>query len=168
MMCNLRTCLLDGGLRSRYNRTGDRSDHGGMSHLSGDQIIRPYFSESQEFVDELSLTAFAMAQPSGARPPASRLVSRRGGNGEPVFPPGAAALTGSPPPAAQARGQALPQPAKLSQAKPNWETPRRSRCVNLVGPDRGLQPWACVRLAPASLRRTRAVTGERTLCASCV
>ena len=38
-----------------------------MNHLSGDQIIRLLFSESQEFVDEFSPTAFAMAH--RARPP---------------------------------------------------------------------------------------------------
>ncbi len=48
---------VDGGQRSRDDRTGDRTDHGGMDHLSGDQIIRPLFSESQEFVYELWLTA---------------------------------------------------------------------------------------------------------------
>jgi len=41
-----------------------------MNHLSGDQIIRLLFSESQEFVDELSLTAFEMARhPAHAHPP---------------------------------------------------------------------------------------------------
>src|SRR5271165_1333544 len=58
-MCNWPTRLRDGGLRSRYHRTGDRSDHGGMNHLFGDQIIRPPYSKSQEFADELSLTVFA-------------------------------------------------------------------------------------------------------------
>ncbi len=47
-----------------------RSDHGGKNHLSGEQIIRLVFSESQEFVDELSLPAFAMARhPAHAHPP---------------------------------------------------------------------------------------------------
>jgi hypothetical protein len=69
-MCNWRTWLLDGGQPSRCNRTGDRSDHGGMNHLSGDQIIRLFFSESQEFADQLSLTAFATARhPALAHPP---------------------------------------------------------------------------------------------------
>jgi len=41
---------VDGGQRSRRNRIGERSDHGVMNHLSGDQILDHYFSESQEFV----------------------------------------------------------------------------------------------------------------------
>ena len=44
-----------------------RSDHGVMNHLSGDRTIRRIYSESQEDVDELWLTAFAMAR--RARPP---------------------------------------------------------------------------------------------------
>jgi len=72
---------VDGGQRSRSNRTGEGSDHGGTNHLSGDPIVRLLVSESQEFVDELSLTAFTMARhPAQAHPP---LVWSRGGNREP-------------------------------------------------------------------------------------
>jgi hypothetical protein len=42
-----------------------------MNHLSGDQIIRLAFSESQEYVDdydELSLTAFPAAKLGNAPP----------------------------------------------------------------------------------------------------
>ena len=64
-MCNFahvpsdRSPGVEGGLRSRCNRTGDRSDHDGMDQLSGDQIVRLRFSESQEicrwaFVDGVS------------------------------------------------------------------------------------------------------------------
>src|SRR5208282_1468912 len=64
-MCNCRTCpriAVRGSTAARVLVAiglAKRSDHGGMNHLSGDQIIRCYISESQEFVDELSLAAFA-------------------------------------------------------------------------------------------------------------
>jgi hypothetical protein len=140
-------------------RTFDRSDHGGIHHLSGDQIVRRHFSESQESVDELSLAAFAMAR----HPAHTRPLLARPREGE--------AIANSPPADGILRLGAAQKPeGRLvpSQGEPNWETPRRSRCVNLVGPARWRQPWDCVRLGPASLRRTRADTGERTLCASCV
>ena len=41
--CAMAHVPVDGGQRSRDNRTGERSDHGGMNHLSGDQTIRPAF-----------------------------------------------------------------------------------------------------------------------------
>src|SRR5208337_5530545 len=106
-----------------------RSDHGGMNHLSGDQIIDCYLSERQEFVDELSLTAFAMARHPAHAHPASCLVSRRGGKREPL-PRGAPAFTGSAPRGSSPRAGS--SQASQAKAKPNWETPRRSRCVNLV------------------------------------
>src|SRR5208282_326564 len=40
-----------GGQRSRDNRSGDRSDQGGMNHLSGDQIIRPVFLKVKNLSD---------------------------------------------------------------------------------------------------------------------
>jgi hypothetical protein len=73
------------------NGRAKRSDHDGVNHLSGDQIIRLLYSESQEFVDELSLTAFATARhPATPTRLSSGLALRR-----------SQART---PPAAQARG----------------------------------------------------------------
>jgi hypothetical protein len=67
-MCNWRACpqiAVRGSTVASVLVTiglAKRSDHGGMNHLSGYQIIRLLFSKSQEFVDDLSLPAFAMAR----------------------------------------------------------------------------------------------------------
>src|SRR5208282_6379590 len=75
-MCNWRACpriAVRGSMAVSVLVTigvAKRSDQGGMNHLSGDQIIRLLFPESQEFVDELWLTAFATARhPAHAHPP---------------------------------------------------------------------------------------------------
>src|SRR5208282_4471402 len=88
-----------------------RSDQGGMNHLSGDQIIRLLFPESQEFVDELWLTAFATARhPAHAHPP---LVWSREEEANANPSRGELRHSQARRPAAQARGQAHPRPAKL-------------------------------------------------------
>src|SRR5208282_3088532 len=86
-MDNWRTSLPDSGQRSRDNRTGDRSGHGGTNHLSGDQIITPAI-----FLNVKNLLTESFAQMPGFG-------------------------VSSAPPVAQARGQARSQPAKVSQAK---------------------------------------------------
>jgi hypothetical protein len=49
-----------GGCLRQPDRHGN--DHGGTNRFSGVQIIRLIFSESQEIVDDLWVTAFAMGR----------------------------------------------------------------------------------------------------------